>query len=292
MKRGRRLKTLSEILGHCRDYLLRCGVDSPRREAEDLLSDVLHCSRVTLYMQHDRPMVEAELSECRKRLVRRGRGEPLAYIHGSVVFHSCTLCVTQDVLIPRQETEILVEEIIQAEKAAGRTPQAICDLATGSGCIGIALKRSFPHAAVTLTDLSPAALKIAQENAVRNQAEVTCCQGDLLAPLAGRQFDLLVCNPPYISESEYTSLAKEVRHFEPKQALVAGKSGLEYYARLAQGLSSVMLPGGRVWFEIGHTQGSAVLAYFSDPIWTKQQIRCDWSQKERFFSLEKELGFL
>lgn len=287
------MKTLSEILSHCKEYLLRWGIDSPRREAEDLLSDVLSCSRVALYMQHDRPMIEAELVQCRERLVRRCRGEPLAYIHGSVDFHGCRLKVTPDVLIPRQETEILIEKIIQTEKARvekglGHTPQSICDLATGSGCIGIALKRAFPDAKVTLADISASALKVAQENAQQNGVEVQCCCGDLLAPLSGQQFDLLVCNPPYIAESEYETLSREVRDFEPKQALIAGKSGLEYYARLAKELPAVMLPYGRVWFEMGHTQGAAILDLFSTPIWTKQQIHRDWSQKTRFFSLEKE----
>lgn len=280
------MKTLSEILALCADYLAKQGITSPRREAEDLLSDLLGCSRMSLYTQHDRPMIEEELVPCRERLVRRGRGEPLAYIHGSVSFYGLTLQVTPDVLIPRQETEILVDEIIKTEKE--RAPQMICDVATGSGCIGLSLKKHFPAAHVTLTDFSPAALHIAKQNATQNQLDVECCLGDLLEPLAARQFDLLICNPPYITDAEYTTLEKEVREFEPKTALVGGITGLEYYVRLAQGLEKVMKPGGRIWFEIGSTQGEALRALFSGRPWTNQTLHLDWSQKERFFSLEKE----
>lgn len=282
------MKTLSEILALCTDYLTKQGVSSPRREAEDLLSDLLGCSRMSLYTQHDRPMIESELIPCRERLVRRGRGEPLAYIHGSVSFYGSQLQVTPDVLIPRQETEILVDEIIKAEKKQKQAPQTICDVATGSGCIGLSLKKHFPLAHVTLTDISPTALKIAKQNAEQNHLDVEFCCGDLAEPLSGKQFDLLVCNPPYITEAEYATLEKEVRAFEPKLALVGGINGLEYYARLAKDLEKVMKPGGRVWFEIGSTQGEALRSLFSTPIWTNQTIHLDWSRKERFFSLEKE----
>lgn len=286
------MKTLSEILRHCSEYLTKQGVQSPRREAEDLLSDVLGCSRITLYTQHDRPMVEEELNQCRERLIRRGRGEPLAYIHGSISFHGCKIQVTPDVLIPRQETEILVDLIIKSEKAHQRIPQSICDVATGSGCIGIALKRAFPESTVTLTDFSLAALEIAKKNAEHNHAEVSCLSGDLLEPLQGQQFDLVVCNPPYITEAEYSILEREVRHFEPKSALVSGVTGLEYYVRLSKELSSIMRPGGRIWLEMGQGQGDCIEALFSDRIWTKKKVHLDWSQKTRFFSLEKESNSL
>lgn len=286
------MKTLSEILRHCTEYLTQHKIGSARREAEDLLCDVLGCSRMDLYMQHDRPMQEAELAPCRERLVRRAKGEPLAYIHGSVHFGDLCLDVTPDVLIPRQETELLVDQIIKAEKAYGRPLKSICDVAAGSGCIGLALKKAFPDADVTLTDISPAALALAKKNAEKNQVEVKTLLGDLLEPLKGRQFDLLVCNPPYISEIEYQHLENEVLNFEPKLALVGGKTGLEYYARLAKDLEPLIIPGGRVWFEIGKGQDAEILAFFSDPVWTNHKVGLDFAQITRFFSLEKELSSL
>lgn len=274
------MKTIGEVLQHCAAFLERKGVERARREAEDLLSDALGMKRVELYMQHDRPLTEAELTVCRARLVRRARGEPLAYIHGEVEFYGCRIQVTPDVLIPRQETALLAERIARALEKEELVGKSLWDICCGSGCLGISLKKRFPSLHVIVSDVSRLALEIARRNAALNGVEVEFRQGDLLQPFVGQQTHFIVCNPPYVSESDYQQLSPEVRDFEPKQALVAGPDGLDFYRRLAKKLPAFLLPHGHVWLEIGHGQGKALAKLFPSGL-----LQRDWAGLERFFEV-------
>lgn len=282
------MKTVLEVLKLTADYLQKQGIDHARRQAEELISAVLGIERVQLYMQFERPLNENELSLCREHLKRRIQGEPLQYIQGQVEFLDCTLKVTKDVLIPRQETEILTDKIYQELSKQDLTEKILWDLCCGSGCIGIALKKKLPTLAVVLSDVSSAALAVAKSNAELNNVDVTLVQGDLLEPFYGQRAHFVTCNPPYIALGELPTLEKEVRDFEPQLALIAGATGLEFYVRLAKELPDRLYSGGKAWFELGRGQGAAVKALFSGKQWKRVEVEKDWSGHDRFFFLEIE----
>lgn len=282
------MKSILDILTLSSTYLKEKGIDYPRRQAEDLISDALGLSRVNLYVNFDRPLTDIELKLCRTRLARRAKGEPLAYIHGQVAFYECQLTVNRDVLIPRPETEILVDKIANQLAKLDLQGKVLWDLCCGSGCIGIALKKRFPELTVVLSDLSPAAVAVARQNGERNRVQITVRQGDLLTPFQGEKANFVVCNPPYISDSEFSTLDHEVSQFEPKIALVAGETGLEFYRRLAETLPAHLVPGAKVWLEIGYTQGERVKGLFQGKPWKTAHVEKDWSGHDRFFFLETE----
>lgn len=280
------MKTIFEVLTLSTDYLAKRKLESPRREAEYLLSDFLGINRMGLYLDFERPLGDEELDAFRSRLKRRGEGEPGPYIQGSVNFYGLKLKVNRHVLIPRVETEILVDQIVKELQTLDLKEKKLLDLCTGSGCIGLALKNRFPDLKVVLSDLSEEALKVTQEN--RGDLDVELVHGNLLEPFASEKFDFVVCNPPYISAKEYDELSYEVKDFEPKEALLAGHTGLEFYERLGSTLPACLNPGARVWFEIGAGQGHAVLNFFSLPLWKNAQLGLDWAGHQRFISLEIE----
>ncbi len=282
------MKTIGDILTLSTQYLEARQITNARREAEDLLSDALSLKRIQLYMNYDRPLTEAELTVCRERLGRRGKGEPSAYIHGEVEFFGCTIAVSPAVLIPRQETELLVDKIVTALKGENLEGTLLWDLCCGSGCIGIALKKAFPALTVELSDIRPEAVAIAKANAMKNGVDVTVHQGDLFAPFAGRRCRYFVCNPPYVSEEDYQQLAREVRDHEPHQALVAGDGGFAIYARLATELPLYLEKGGKAWMEIGTGMGNHLLGMFSPTEWKRSVVERDYAGHDRFFFLENE----
>jgi|694.fasta_scaffold115699_3 release factor glutamine methyltransferase len=280
--------SLLEILNLSIEYLQRKGIAQPRRQAQDLICDTLGMERMQLYMEYDRPLMEKELELLRENLARRARGEPLQYIHGEVKFFECNLLVTPDVIIPRQETELLVEKIVAQLQQEDLQNKILLDLCAGSGAIGIALKKKFPLLKVILSDISPKALAIASENGKRNGVEVEFLEGDLLAPFEGRKAHYLVCNPPYISEQEFPLLQPEVRNYEPKTALVAGPTGYEIYTRLTNEMKPYLVPGAKIWFEIGAGQGEGIKRLFQAPWWKRMEVESDLAGHDRFFFLEIE----
>ncbi len=280
------MKTIREVLTLTSQYLEVRGIGNARREAEDLLCDALTLTRISLYMDHDRPLSESELKLCREYLQRRGKGEPLAYIHGKVDFCGCSIEVTPAVLIPRVETELLVEKIASTLKTRDLEGQVLWDVCCGSGYIGIALKKRFPALTVHLSDLSPAAVALAKKNALRNEVEVTIHEGDLLAPFMGQRCNYFVCNPPYVAEKEYEQLSREVRDHEPRMALVADDEGYAIYQRLSIEAPPHLHPAAKVWFEIGSGMGPRLLELFRQ--WKISQVEKDWAGHDRFFFLENE----
>jgi release factor glutamine methyltransferase len=209
--------TLGEVLRGATDYLASRGVENPRRDAELLLARVLGLARIELYTAHDRPLTEAERSAARELVQRRGTREPLAYVLGDWDFRRLTLKTDRRALVPRPETELLVERCL--ELLDGAESPRIVDVGTGTGAIALALAQERPDARVHATDISPDALALAAENAGENGLSVSFRQGDLLAGLEGA-FDLVVSNPPYVEADELESLEPEVRDWEPRGALV------------------------------------------------------------------------
>jgi len=282
------MKTLLDVLQRSTDYLKRFGIDSPRRQAENVISDALGIKRLQLYLEFDRPLIESELELCRERIVRCGKKEPVQYIQGEVEFFDCRFKVTPAVLIPRQETEILVDKIAAILSKQDLVDKVLWDICCGSGCIGISLKKRFPELCVVLSDFSEDALKIAEENATLNTVKVVFKHGDLLQPFAGERAHFIVCNPPYVTEAEYSELEDEVRLYEPKLALVGGESGLDFYERLARDLPGHLEPASHVWLEIGCKQGDEIRNIFSGTPWKTAHVEQDWSTMDRFFFLENE----
>ena len=279
------MKTLGEVLTLSAQYLKDRKVTRARRIAEELLAHHLELKRLDLYMQFDRPMLETELAAYRASLKRKIAGEPLEYILGKIPFFHCQIEVSPAVLIPRPETEILLSKAAQAVTPEMKTAWDVC---CGSGCLGLGLKKAHPHLEVTLSDLSPDALEVAKKNGALNELDVKCVQGDFLAPFAGKKADLILCNPPYVTDGEYDALDPEVKNFEPKMALVGG---LSFYQRLSQELPNYLNPGAKVFLEIGSKQGDAVLSLFSAPCWTVKRVEKDWADHDRFFFLEFESLF-
>ncbi len=210
--------TLGEVLKGATDYLASRGVESPRRDAELLLARALRLSRIELYTQYDRPLTDAERAAARALVQRRGKREPLAYVLGDWDFRRLTLKTDARALVPRPETEIVVERCLALLEAI-ESPRVV-DVGTGSGAIALAIAQERLNARVWATDSSPAALELARENAEANDLAVEFREGDLLAGLDG-PFDLVVSNPPYVEAGELDALEPEVRDWEPREALVA-----------------------------------------------------------------------
>lgn len=220
-------------------------------------------------------------------LERRCKGEPIQYITGVAEFYGMPFRVTPDVLIPRPETEHLVEQVLAAAKnqdAQTFAPETkkssehllrILDVGTGSGAIATALAKQLPGASVTATDISEAALSLARENAERIGVSIRFLQGDLLAPVAGETFDFIVSNPPYVASSDRESLSVEVREHEPSLALFAGVDGLEVYRRLIPQSFAALASGGFLALEIGYNQQSSVRSLLADSGFTNIEFTSD-----------------
>ncbi|MEJ2703628.1 MAG: peptide chain release factor N(5)-glutamine methyltransferase [Sedimentisphaerales bacterium] len=255
--------TIQKLLNWVTEYFAGKDVDAPRLSAELLLSHVLGLKRIELYTQFDKPVAKPQLDELHGLVKRAGAQEPVAYLTGKTEFYSLELSITNDCMIPRPETELLVQRAIEFLRTRCGT-QFVCDLCTGSGCVAVAIAKNFPDARVIATDISAAALEVAARNVEKYQLteRVTLLQGDLfeplLRPLDVEQFDLIVCNPPYVSAAEYETLDKNVKDFEPRIALFAGEDGLDTYRRIIEKADRFLKPEAALMLEIGYAQGPAV----------------------------------
>lgn len=273
------MKTLGEVVSQSVDYLKKREFSHPRRLVEEMVEDVLGFKRMDLYLSFDLPLEEKELHSLRSYLKRLGEGEPAAYIRGFTDFYGCRLKVDKRALIPRQETELLVDQV--AKSIEKQPTNTLLDLCTGSGCIGIALKKKFPSIQVLLSDISEEALSLSKENSLMNEVEVTFLLGDFLKPFQGQKVDIIVCNPPYIADA--THVAKEVIRYEPSLALFAPHQGLYFYEKLAQEGAHYLHPGGRLFLEIGFDQGKTVPALFKAHGW-EGILSYDLAGHARFFT--------
>ena len=271
------MKTLIEVTKLSSDHLSKKGVS--KKDAEDLVAAILNLKRIDLYMQHDRPLNDAELDKLRKAIERMSKGEPYAYVIGEVNFLGLKLEVNPSVLIPRVETELWVSEICG-------NPNIIWDVCTGSGAIGLSLKKRFPDADVSISDISEDALEVAKNNSELNQLKVNVLKGDLFEPFYGKKADLITINPPYISKKDYEGLDRGVKDFEPRMALVGGETGLEFYEKIARVLPVFLNEGAMIYLEIGFDQGDSVKSLFDNQIYDSIEVKRDLSGHPRCLSLK------
>jgi len=254
------------------------NVPSPRMNGELLLRFVLGCDRAYLYAHPERELTTDEQSRYESVLSERARGVPAQYITGHQEFWGTDLIVTPAVLIPRPETEHLIEAVMQLSRGGMQERLThtirIVDVGTGSGCIALALAKELPNAEIHATDISPAALEMARANAARHQLEsrIQFRQGDLLAGL-NPPFDFVVSNPPYVGESEENQVQLEVRKFEPRTAVFAGATGTEVIAGLIQQAHDGLRPGGWLVMEISGTIAERVRRLLSS--WDEVSIKLD-----------------
>lgn len=258
------------------------GSPSPRLDAEVLLMNFLKTDRLQLFMHPERELTEEECAGYSRWIERRRRGEPVAYITGKKEFWSLLFEVSRHVLIPRPETECLIEEVLQCY---GRDSGdlRIIDIGTGSGAIGIVLAGELPSALVTSTDISPGALEVARRNAGRHgvAGRMEFIEGDLFASAAG-EFDVIVSNPPYIPEGSYPLLPEGIRAFEPREALVAGPDGVAFHRKIIGQGAGRLKPGGRIFLEIGEGQKGAVETLFQEEgLYDSIGIRADYGGIDR-----------
>ena len=271
--------TLAEVLRRSTEYLETNGSPTPRLDAELLLAHGLGLTRIDLYTQFERPLSEDELAACRELIRRRGRHEPLAYVIGRWGFRRLELDVDARVLVPRPETELLVDRCLTL--LDGRERPAVLDVGTGSGAIALALKDERPDAMVAACDVSPDALSVARANAERLGLEIAFAESDLLETVPGGPFQLIVSNPPYVSESKLAALEPEVAEHEPRLATVAGADGLEVYSRLLPQAAARLAPGGYLALECGAGQAPALVAELERVGYSDPGVDRDFSGIER-----------
>ncbi len=249
--------TISHILQESESRLK--NVDSPRLSAEVIIADVLHCSRLSLCMERDSILCRDDVHAIRALVSRRERGEPLAYILGKQEFYGREFTVSSDVLIPRPETEHIVEEI---EALIPKSePFRFADWGTGSGILAVTIARLYAHASGVAVDLSREALAVAGHNAAVHDVEgqLAFCQGDFTVPLfIDEAFDIIVSNPPYVSRQEYEEASHEVTDFEPVMALVSGEDGLRHIQAMVPHASAALKKDGYLLMEIGYRQAADV----------------------------------
>ncbi len=248
--------TIGELLKKSWDYVQKNNPRIERWELELLFSELLHLQRLDLYTRYDTPLVEDELKPIRAAFQRLLRDEPVAYILGYTYFYGMKIQVSPAVLIPRPETELLVESVLKRIEKAEMKKLLILDVCTGSGCIGAVMQKNLPMARVISSDLSQAALEVAKRNAQSLDLPVEFIRCDLFADLPLEEADIILINPPYISQSEYSALSPSVKNFEPEEALVGGRLGTEYYDRILMELSKKAKKGALVGLEIGADQYS------------------------------------
>jgi release factor glutamine methyltransferase len=249
------VRTLGEVLRLSTAHLERHGSPTARLDAELLLGHALGLGRVELYTGFERPRGEDELAECRELIARRAKREPVAYILGRWGFRGLDLDVDRRVLVPRPETELLVDRCLAL--LDGVAGPAVLDVGTGSGAIALALASELPEARVAGCDVSGDALDVARANGERLGVEVEWVASDMLAGVEGRRFHLVVSNPPYVAAGEIEALEPEVRDWEPRGATVAGETGLEAIERLVAQAPAALEPGGALVLEVGAGQAAA-----------------------------------
>jgi len=262
--------TIGEIVRRSAQYFAGVGVPSPRLDADLVIAHALGLTRLALYTEFDRPLTPPELAAARVLVARRGRREPLAYILGHRAFRRLELEVSPAVLVPRPETEVLVEWVLELATPAA----AVLDWGTGSGAIALALADERPDLVMTAIDAADDALAVARANGARLGLAVEWCRSDGFAALDGRAFDVVAANPPYLSEAEFDASPPELG-FEPRAALVGGPQGDEAIARIAAGAGAHLRPEGAVVCEIGATQADVACAHFAAAGLTDTRVRED-----------------
>lgn len=282
--------TILKLLEWTADFFEKKGVPNPRLDAELLLAECLGCQRIDLYTSFSKPVELDELDRFRPWVERRANREPLQYILGYTEFYGHRIHVNREVLIPRPETECLVDEVLQVGAAyeADGTQWGLLELGVGSGCIAVALAKQLKKLSITATEQSPTALITAQGNVnfhkLRERIELF--KADLFPEFLGEgakfPYPVIVSNPPYIPSDQLPTLQPEVSQFEPEMALDGGSDGLDVYRRIAEGLEQWLAPAGTFIGEIGEDQSKAIQNLFETQAWCDTvDIKCDLNKNPR-----------
>ena len=285
--------TIKKLLDWMVGYFEGKAIDSPRLSAEMLISFVLKMQRIELYTYFDKTVAKTDLQKMRQLVKRCAEYEPLQYLTGRCEFYSMTMKVNRDCLIPRPETELLVERAIEfLRKRNGK--QYICDLCTGSGCVAAAIAKNFENAKIIATDISDKALSVAAENVaefnLQKKVELLC--GDLFEPVISQldvsRFDLITANPPYVSRSEMEKLENNVRKYEPPVALHGGVDGLDIYRRIIAEVDVCLKSGAALMMEIGYAQGQSIKKMLEEiNIFSEIKIEKDLNNNDRIVTAIK-----
>lgn len=277
--------TILRVLRWSADDLRQRGSTSPRLDAELLLARVLGCDRVRLVIDGQRPLAPSELQTYRELHKRRRRGEPVAYLLGEREFYGRRFVVDSRVLVPRPETEHLVEVALERTRHLSLSARCL-DLCTGSGCVALTLKKERPTTSVTGSDLSRGALVVARDNAIRLGGLVAFEQADGfigLDRLRGK-VDLVTANPPYIPDVNHATLPSDVRDFEPRMALTSGEDGLDLTKRIVAEAASFLAPHGVLAIEVDAPSGPAVVALFEAARFEDVRLTRDYAGRDRVVS--------
>ncbi|MCK9223052.1 MAG: peptide chain release factor N(5)-glutamine methyltransferase [Limnochordia bacterium] len=290
---GGQSRKVMELLTLSTEYLAKAGVDNPRLDAEVLLAHCLGLERIWLYVYYNRPVTEAELNCYRRLISRRAKHWPVAYLIGHREFMSLSLEVNQHVLIPRPETEILVQSVLEwVSTNLGDTPVRVIDLGTGSGAIAVSIAHALPKALVLGLDISEQALDLARRNARRHDVLERCLfvQSDLFSDTGGfGPAHLIVSNPPYIPISMWETLSRDVREYEPEMALKAGADGLDFYRRILQEAPPHLEDGGLLFLEIGQGQREHICNIAKAlGFWSFDGLQKDYAGIERVLAFRKK----
>jgi len=280
------MKQVKELFSDSVAYLE--GVLEPKNSVEKLLGDVISCAPKEVYLHFDQLLTLEQEKLFKDHLERRKKSEPVEYILKKVFFYESEFFINQDVLIPRLETELLVDLVVEELKGQNLKEKTLWDICTGSGCIGISIKKKLPDLKVVCSDICPKALEIAKKNAELNSVQIDFLNGDLLDPFQKNSCDYLVSNPPYISFKDKEWMDEDVKGFEPSKALFAPDEGLECYKRFKLLMPQYLKTGAKAFFEMGYNQKKEIENLFFDSNFKDLRFIKDYPGKDRFFFLEIE----
>jgi release factor glutamine methyltransferase len=280
--------TVLEVIKLSTEYLQKKGVEAPRANAEILLAEILKCKRLELYLAFDKPLAENEVQNFREAIRKRGLRIPLQYIVGNVEFYGLKLIVNESVLIPRPETELLVEKIInESDKSASLK---ILDIGVGSGNISLSILKNLPNTNVVAIDISEGTLEVAKQNAELNslQDRIELKHFDIMQDDLNTlgKFDLIVSNPPYVSVNDFESLEPELNLHEPKIALTDNSNGISFYKKIIEVSDQILGKHGKIYFELGMGQSSKVKNLFEQKGFNNIIVTKDYSGIDRIISGE------
>ena len=282
--------TVLESINLATEYLNKKGIESARTNAELFLADIIGCKRLELYLSFDRPLTDDELQRYRELLKRRGMFEPLQYILGKTEFYGIELILTPDVLIPRPETELLVEEILN--QLSKKNEQIILDIGCGSGNISIALAMNSEKIKIIATDINENSLRVAIKNSERNSvtSKIKFIYHDILKDELTilPMFDFVVSNPPYVSIENYLTLQKEITEFEPRIAVTDEADGYTFYRSICQKISKIIKPKGKLFFEIAEGQTEIVSKIMEQNNFFNIVVKKDYQNIDRIIYGERK----
>ncbi len=282
--------TIAETLKRASEDLRDASVPNDVLDAQSLLAEAMGCDRTHLIINFNQQISDDVLAKYRRLIERRASGEPLQYITGRQEFFGLEFEVTPDVLIPRPETEIIIEETIRLAHRSGLDQPAIVDVGVGSGCIAVTLARELSRSRVSASDISEAALQVAKRNVSRYglETQIHFVAANLLDAFTEETFaDFIISNPPYVAEHELPTLQREVRDWEPRVALTDFSDGLSFFRRLLNDSPPRIKPGGYLICEMGYTQSEAVLAMIDSTVWREPRLLDDLQGIPRTLALQK-----